>query len=420
MMPFPAALLMRGSAPSGPAVPQGALVYETLPDSSDPRNFDAEAYDDASWWDFSVDGGRRLTVPSGVSLVSVAGQMTTSGSAVPSCILLKNGGEIARHAAQENWCGAVSGPMAVSPGDYFTMRPGSGTPDTTGGIWMGIETLAAATKYARVSKTTTQTLVAATNTAVTWDNEVADTDGWHDNISNNSRLTVPSGVSRVRVSFGLYSTAFVDTPYFAYIAKNGSPVPGGAVVGNGFGGRMCAASAVLEVSPGDYFEVIARSNAGQTISNNAAVWFCIEEVPDYARCLVKKASTQAVTSGVTTAVAFGTGSEVYDTANIHDESTNNSRLTVPSGYTRAKLNFSLVTASAAGLPRAWVRKNGTGTVPLIGLPGMDLNISGVEYLSGTGAWVAVSPGDYFELMFTPGANQTLPVEDRTYFAIELA
>jgi hypothetical protein len=286
-------------------------------------------------------------------------------------------------------------------------------------MWFAIEELDPATKYALVNKTTTQALSASTPTAATWDSEVADTDGWHDNSTNNSRLTVPSGVSRVRVTFSLYSTGFVNTPYFAYIAKNGAVAAGCAAIGQFFGGRMCAGSAILEVSPGDYFEVIATTNSGQTIANVAGTWFAIEEVPDYTRALVSKAATQSVTSGVTTAVAFGTGSTVYDADNLHDESTDNSRLTVPSGFSRARLCYGLVTANAGGLQKAWVRKNGSGTVPLIGLPGMDLSVTGVDYLSGMGAWIDVTAGDYFELMFTPGANMTLPVDARTFLSIEL-
>lgn len=39
--------------------------------------------------------------------------------------------------------------------------------------------------------------------AVAWDAEVYDTSGIHDNVTNNTRLTVPAGVSRVQLGFGV-------------------------------------------------------------------------------------------------------------------------------------------------------------------------------------------------------------------------
>lgn len=44
-----------------------------------------------------------------------------------------------------------------------------------------------------VSSTTDQTINNATYTALTWDGEYFDTDNYHSNVTNNSRITIPAG-----------------------------------------------------------------------------------------------------------------------------------------------------------------------------------------------------------------------------------
>jgi hypothetical protein len=399
----------------------GALAYYTGGAVVGVYPFAAEEYDTDSIHDI-VTNNVRMTIPSGASLVRVFGQETGTGSSSPGPFTQRNGVDFlgGGYAVTQDLAANVrTGPVAVTPGDYFTLAEGSlGTPDTGGGIWFGVEILDPATKYAVVSKTGNEALSAATPTILSWDSEVADTDGFHDNVTDNSRLTVPSGVSRVKLVCNLRSTSNVGTPYFVQIKKNGAVAAGCPVFGSAFTGRMNLSSAILGVAPGDYFEVEALTTDAQTVATGNHTWFAIYEVPDYVRTLVKKVATQSVTSGVAVAVAFGSGSEVYDTGGAHDESSNDSRLTVPSGYTKAKLSYSLVTASATGVARADIRMNGSGS-PTPGLPSFDVNLTGVDYLSGEGAWIDVTPGDYFELVFTPGANQTLPIDDRTWFAIEL-
>jgi hypothetical protein len=400
----------------------GALAWLSVNDGLGYYPFDQEPYDTGAFHSV-VSSLSRLTVPSGVSLVRLIGQEYGSGSSTPQPAIHKNGATFLGGAValtQDDVVSIKTGPVAVSASDYFELQKGTlASTSLTGGVWMAIEVLDSATKYAVVSKTGGQALTGGVTTALTWDNEVADTDGWHDTVTDNSRLTVPSGVTRIKAVANLISTGNVNTPYFVQITKNGAAVEGTPVFGSIFTGKMNLATPILEVSPGDYFEVSCLTNSGQTVANDNQTWFAIYEVPDYGRALVKKVATQGVTGGVTAALAFGSGSEVYDTEGAHDESTNNSRLTVPSGFTKAKLSFSLVTASAGGTPLAYVAKNGAA-FPTPGLPGLNVNMTGVDYLSGEGAWIDVTAGDYFELMFTPGADQTLPADDRTWFAMELA
>lgn len=77
------------------------------------------------------------------------------------------------------------------------------------------------------------------------------------------------------------------------------------------------------------------------------------------RARVKHSAAQAITSNLSTAVAFDT--EVYDTDAFHDTSTNNSRLTVPGGMA----GFYRITGgvewafNATGVRQASIRLNGS-------------------------------------------------------------
>lgn len=412
-------MLGRSSAASSTFV--GALVHLATSVGGTTYLFDAEDYDTTSIHSL-VTNTDRMIMPAGTALARAIGREHGSGASTPQPAFRKNGATFlgrAEAVTQDDVVTIATGPVVMSSGDYFDMTKGGlGTPDTAGGIWMGVEVLDSATKYAVVSKTANQALTGGVSTTLTWDSEVADTNAFHDNVTNNSRLTVPSGVTRVKLVANLKSTSNVNTTYIVQITKNGTFTGAGCVVTcSTFTGLVNLSTALLEVTPGDYFELVAISTNAQTVATADTTWFSIFEMPDVARTLVKKVATQAVTSGTPAALVFGTGATVYDTANAHDESTNNTRITVQSGITKAKLSFAIITASATGIPFGHVRKNGSASaVP--GLPGFNVNVTGAEFLNGEGAWIDVVAGDYFELFITPGANQTLPIDNRTWFAAE--
>lgn len=120
--------------------------------------------------------------------------------------------------------------------------------------------------------------------AVTWPAEEYDTDGIHDNITNNTRLTVPSAVSKVRVGFGLFLSSITSgTATYATIYKNGATYVGVARLhytatpnSQWSGGTW---TAVLNVSEGDYFELKIQSGADASVTVLAAdSWFAMEIV----------------------------------------------------------------------------------------------------------------------------------------------
>jgi hypothetical protein len=122
-----------------------------------------------------------------------------------------------------------------------------------------------------------------TRTAIAWDSESYDTDSIHDNVTNNSRLTVPSGVSYVRLT-GQVQILTITGGVFANLlmSKNGSATFLGrpaillttdAVATN----WMNVSSPVLAVTPGDYFTLDLEIETDTSVTVSADVsWFAME------------------------------------------------------------------------------------------------------------------------------------------------
>ena len=125
-----------------------------------------------------------------------------------------------------------------------------------------------------------------TATPVTWDQEVYDTDGFHDNATNPSRITIPAGASKVRLSAQVIAgNMTADEWFFASIRKNGAAGTdwngvGRSLTESGFTSAVAnIVSGVTPVSAGDYFEVYAQVEADTSIDIFAgSSWFAVEVV----------------------------------------------------------------------------------------------------------------------------------------------
>lgn len=147
----------------------------------------------------------------------------------------------------------------------------------------GLATRAIRHRGALVTKAADQTGANYTSTtAIAWDSEAYDTDGIHDNVTNNTRLTVPPGVSKVLLRGGvrLANAASIGLVGL-YLFKNGSVTypgsPGFSVASSG-GTQPTPAlgidSPVLPVIPGDYFELELQVNTDTSIDVTAQrSWF---------------------------------------------------------------------------------------------------------------------------------------------------
>ena len=254
--------------------------------------WDQEEYDLNGWHDNSVDNS-RLTVPAvGVDLVRLYANIEMPASTDQTVLnIQKNGAnavglptmDVKHGSSRQRFINVFGAPMAVVPGDYFEALVYNGSAqDVVAGdnTWFGIERLPRDLKYCLVTKSTNQALAATTNTPVTFDSEIADVGGWHSLLSNTDRMTVPLGVNRVRLTACVEAASATNQLVLA-IWKNGSVAYAGA------GSRdndtdgveyQNVFTAVVNCSPGDYFQLIAYANTARDVLGGTLTWFSIEEV----------------------------------------------------------------------------------------------------------------------------------------------
>lgn len=143
-------------------------------------------------------------------------------------------------------------------------------------------------KGAMAKLSATQSIPNATVTVISWGATEYDTSGFW-SAASPTRLTVPSGVSKVRVK-GSTSFASItdDTPRYVSFRKNGT----GSFAGNAqlyfrnvsdFGYRLSRAvaeTAVLNVAAGDYFEMVVSQNSSAALDflNDSFAWFALEVI----------------------------------------------------------------------------------------------------------------------------------------------
>lgn len=254
---------------------------------------------------------------------------------------------------------------------------------------------------------------------ITFDTETYDIGGWHDNVTNNARLTVPAGVTKVRVSAQVRTEAGTAADWRQiFISKNGTaayagvPIqffePGSAQLMTGI------QSGVLEVVPGDYFQLHVQTESDTSVDiDEAQTWFAIEavEVVNSAigrGALVKKAADQNA-ANYTTLAAIAWDGEEYDDLAIHDNVTNNSRLTVPAGVSRVRLWASVTLANVAtgSDTSLQIRKNGAAFIGR-GATTQEITGTGAAMTTET-CIVAVTPGDYFEAWLSVAVDTSVDV-----------
>jgi hypothetical protein len=131
-------------------------------------------------------------------------------------------------------------------------------------------------KGALVFRNSTQSITSGAFRTLNWNDEVYDTDGFHDNVTNPSRLTVPSGVSKVRLSANVGDGT---AQWVCTLNKNGAAFTGSPfqdVEAQALAEAVNVMSAVVDVTPGDYFECTIFCTGNETITTADYTWFAIE------------------------------------------------------------------------------------------------------------------------------------------------
>lgn len=279
----------------------------------------------------------------------------------------------------------------------------------------------AAKRGALVTKTATQSIPDNAWTPITFGTgnaiEEYDTDNIHDLVTNPTRMSVPSGVTKVQLQGNINVTANATGVRAIRILKNGAVISSTAIaalpsVSAGSDAVLNIATPVYEVSPGDYFTIEVFQNSGgplNTLATNGDTWIALEVIEDDLAIAmtsygargasVSRDTNQSINTGAWTAITLDTANatELYDTDGIHDLVTNPSRFTVPAGVNKIEVaaNASFA-ANTTGVRGIRVTKNGavfssTATNMTNALT------AGATTLQVFTGQVDATPGDYFEV-----------------------
>jgi hypothetical protein len=126
-----------------------------------------------------------------------------------------------------------------------------------------------------LTKSANQSISTVTNTAITFDTELEDTDGFHSTVTNTSRITIPAGKAGFYLISGQINYASNATGVrHGNIYKNGSHLSvawlSGATNGDWTGGSV---SQIVELAVNDYVELFAYQNSGGNVNVNGGTTY---------------------------------------------------------------------------------------------------------------------------------------------------
>ena len=282
---------------------------------------------------------------------------------------------------------------------------------------------------ALVKKSTDQTGANyTTETALSFDAEIYDTNAWHDNSSNNTRLTVPIGVSMVQVFANIeIQNVTADTWQQLRLFKNGSSgFDGGTTVVTEIGATTVNISFVsppISCAATDFFEIKLRTESDTAIDIIAAkTSFGIKPVnglmTEFSGCMVKK-SVDQTSANYTSNTAIAWNAETYDLGGWHDNVTNNTRITVPSGVTRIQLqaNVAIASMNADIFYKLEIQKNGSASFEGATANAAEQGSTSTNVNICTPV-LEVTAGDYFEafLIIESDTSVTITAQQSSFAA----
>ena len=140
-------------------------------------------------------------------------------------------------------------------------------------------------RNALVARGSNLSVADASDQIVPWDTEIQDDFDLHDQVTNNTRLTVPRGATLVKLNANIEWAAAAAGHRDIRLLKNGLNFAGEASVRNvaisaSLGLFQNVASPVLVATSGDYFELQVRQESGAALNLVAGdhSWFSMEIV----------------------------------------------------------------------------------------------------------------------------------------------
>lgn len=118
----------------------------------------------------------------------------------------------------------------------------------------------------RLTKSATQALANGVETAITFNGESWDTNAFHDNATNNTRITIPAGkAGKYAVYMECDFEALSGQPY-SHLKKNGATVSFPEVreaTGGGFSTKFTS-YVLIDLAVADYIELFLHQNSGSS------------------------------------------------------------------------------------------------------------------------------------------------------------
>lgn len=231
-----------------------------------------------------VSGNPTLSLPSTIDLGGKT-SLEIPNSATPT---VDTDGEIAvdttvtdfSHGILKYYGGEELGVVAMPIAQFTTPTNGAvPTYNSTVDEFQMVVPTTAITSGARVYKSTGQGSIGSTLTVLTFDTENYDDDTYHDNSTNNSRLTVPA-TGRYTIQGNV--TSATNTAARATIRVNGTTTIEDVAVGNA--GASTNNGVYLatdyDLTSGDYVELLGAflSSTTSTTSGTSGTWFSIQRI----------------------------------------------------------------------------------------------------------------------------------------------
>lgn len=135
-----------------------------------------------------------------------------------------------------------------------------------------------------VSMAAAQSIPDSTNTVLDFDTEIYDLGGWHESVTNPSRLTVPAGVTKIIIETWVKYTANATGRRLLNYLKNGVAAAGDGMNSFNFDAAssgvttLSSTFAPIDVVEGDYFEVNTFQNSGGALDVSEDSFFSIRAV----------------------------------------------------------------------------------------------------------------------------------------------
>ncbi len=272
--------------------------------------------------------------------------------------------------------------------------------------------------------------------------EIYDTDGFHESVTNPSRITIPSAVNGkygIFTSFvslanltavsGTYCVLMKTTgvDVYPYYSGFGSHTTTG---GNGQGAGLDWShhvSAPILLTTNDYYRTAVYTVSDTSIDIKAPTSFGLLVLDNFSPgyCLCKKAADQTTANYSTPAAVAWDGADIIDTYAAHDPSSSNTKIIIPAALNGTYLVFRTnivmdLVAGNADISVA-IRKGSSGSESLTydGVCAQNslvaASLSGVVGIHCATQAIQVATGDQFDvLLYSSDTSVTLVAARSTF------